>query len=54
MMEFMGERKIAERIRTAVWDVLEQGQHLTGDLGGQANTAEFTQAIIDALPGGSR
>jgi isocitrate dehydrogenase (NAD+) len=50
MMDFMGERKLADRIRSAIWDVLETGKHLTGDLGGNANTAEFTQAIIDALP----
>lgn len=54
MMEYIGERRIAERIRSAVADVLERGKHLTGDLGGKANTAEFTQAIIDALPRASR
>ena len=33
----------------AVWDVLEEGKHLTGDLGGSANTAGFSDAIIDKL-----
>ena len=33
----------------AVFDVLEEGKHLTGDLGGDADTAKFTAAIIDKL-----
>jgi isocitrate dehydrogenase (NAD+) len=47
MMEYMGERKIADRVRLAVHDVLSEGKHLTGDLGGSANTETFTQAILD-------
>lgn len=49
MLEYVGERKIAQRIERAVFDVLEEGKHLTGDLGGSANTARFTDAIIDKL-----
>ncbi len=49
MMEYMGERKVANRVRDAVSEVLEAGTHVTRDLGGTANTAEFTQAVIDAL-----
>lgn len=49
MMDYMGERKIADTVRQAVWDVLTEGKHLTGDLGGNANTATFTDAIIDKL-----
>ncbi|MFT4621535.1 MAG: isocitrate dehydrogenase (NAD+) [Myxococcota bacterium] len=49
MMEYMGERKVADRVRDAVAEVLESGAHVTRDLGGTADTAEFTQAIIDAL-----
>jgi isocitrate dehydrogenase (NAD+) len=49
MLEYMGELKIADRIRRAVWDVLEKGEVRTGDLGGSANTAQFTDAIIDRL-----
>jgi isocitrate dehydrogenase (NAD+) len=49
MMEWMGERKVADRVRRAVEDVLSAGRHLTGDLGGTADTATFTDAIIDAL-----
>jgi isocitrate dehydrogenase (NAD+) len=49
MLEYVGEHGIKERIERAVWDVLEEGKHLTGDLGGTANTAGFTDAIIDKL-----
>lgn len=47
MMEYMGERTVADRVRRAVHDVLSEGKHLTGDLGGSANTETFTQAILD-------
>ena len=49
MLEYMGELAIADRIRGAVHRVLEAGRVRTGDLGGSANTAEFTHAIIDEL-----
>jgi len=49
LLEHVGEWKIASRIERAVWDVLEAGKHITGDLGGKAGTAEFTDAIIDSL-----
>ena len=49
LLEYVGEHKIKSRIERAVWDVLEEGTHLTGDLGGTANTAGFSDAIIDKL-----
>lgn len=49
LLEYVGEWKVANRIEQAVWRVLEAKKHLTRDLGGQAGTAEFTQAIIDQL-----
>lgn len=49
MLEHVGERRIASRVERAIFDVLEQGRHLTGDLGGKAGTDEFTDAIIDKL-----
>ncbi len=49
MLDWMGEAKVAAKIRTAIHRVLTEGKHVTGDLGGNANTAEFTQAIIDVL-----
>ncbi len=49
MMRHMGEHSVADRVQRAVEDVLSEGHHLTGDLGGTANTATFTDAIIDKL-----
>ena len=49
MMEYMGERKIADNVRTAINRVLGAGKIRTGDLGGTASSAEFTQAIIEEL-----
>lgn len=49
LLEHVGEWKIAQRIERAVWDVLEKGTHVTGDLGGTADTETFTNAIIDRL-----
>lgn len=49
MMEYMGERRVADRVRQAVWDVLSEGKHVTGDLGGSANTKTFADALIDKL-----
>ena len=49
MMEHMGEQKIARRVQDAVHAVLEDGRHVTRDLGGTANTETFTDAIIERL-----
>ena len=49
MVDYMGERKVAHKVRKAIWTVLEEGRIRTGDLGGKASTAEFTQALIDKL-----
>ncbi len=49
MLEYIGERKAAKRIRNAVYTVLEAGRVRTRDLGGTASTSEYTQAVIDAL-----
>lgn len=49
LLEYVGEWKVAQRVERAVWDVLEAGTHLTGDLGGTASTATFTAALIDRL-----
>jgi isocitrate dehydrogenase (NAD+) len=49
MLQYVGEHKISNRIERAIFDVLEKGEVRTGDLGGTANTDQFTNAIIDAL-----
>ena len=49
LLKYVGEQDIADRIERAVFDVLEEGKHTTRDLGGDADTARFTDAIIDKL-----
>lgn len=45
MLDHLGERAAAERIRTALGRVLSAGAVRTRDLGGDASTTEFTDAI---------
>lgn len=49
MLRYIGEQKKADRIEGAVHRVLSEGKVRTRDLGGTAGTAEYTQALIDAL-----
>jgi isocitrate dehydrogenase (NAD+) len=49
MMEYMGELKVARRMEQAILGVLEEGRHITGDLGGTAGSVEFTDALVDKL-----
>ena len=49
MLRHLGEMDIATRVEDAVQNVLREGQHVTGDLGGKAGTGEMTEAIIGAL-----
>ncbi|MBO84154.1 MAG: hypothetical protein CL927_02250 [Deltaproteobacteria bacterium] len=49
LLQYVGEHKISDRVERAIHDVLEKGEVRTGDLGGSANTDQFTDAIIDAL-----
>lgn len=45
----MDLKHYGEGIETAVFKVMKEGKHLTGDIGGKSKTTEFTQAIIDQL-----
>ncbi len=49
MLKHIGERDAAMRIQAALEKILADGQLLTRDLGGQATTLEFTEAVIRAL-----
>jgi isocitrate dehydrogenase (NAD+) len=49
MLEFIGEKKAAEKINKAICKVLKKGEKLTRDLGGTATTTEITKAIIAEL-----
>lgn len=49
MLKHLKERERAQRIQAALEKVLAEGNVLTRDLGGQATTLDFTEAIIHAL-----
>jgi len=50
MLNHLGERSAAERIEAALVKVYKAGKHVTKDVGGNAGTLEFTDAVIAALP----
>jgi isocitrate dehydrogenase (NAD+) len=49
MLEHLGDHTRADRIRRALETVVRQGKTVTRDLGGTANTDQFTDAIIASL-----
>jgi isocitrate dehydrogenase (NAD+) len=49
MLRHIGEHTAADRIRTALFSVLEEGRVRTPDLGGTASTTGFANAVIAAL-----
>lgn len=49
MLRHINERDAADRIQSALLDVLREGKVRTRDIGGTASTAEFADAIIAKL-----
>lgn len=49
MLEYLGEHEKAAKILSALKEVIRLGEHTTRDLGGEAGTKEFTQAVIAKL-----
>jgi isocitrate dehydrogenase (NAD+) len=49
MLDHVGHQDKAKRIREAVDTTLVKDNIRTGDLGGKANTKDFTKAIISRL-----
>lgn len=49
MLRHLGESAAADRVNSALCDVLADGQVRTGDIGGSASTREFTDAVIARL-----
>lgn len=49
MLKYIDEREAADRIQNSLEKVLREGNNLTRDLGGQATTLEFTEAVIRSL-----
>ncbi len=52
MLDYIGEKQRGERIRAALWRVLEAGTVRTHDLGGTASTTEFTEAVCREIDKG--
>ena len=52
MLDHIGERQRGERIRTSLGTVLKAGKVRTRDLGGNATTTEFTDAICREIDKG--
>jgi isocitrate dehydrogenase (NAD+) len=53
MLRHLGHPDAADRVETALRDVVAAGHATTADLGGPAGTSEFADAIIDRLAAGS-
>jgi isocitrate dehydrogenase (NAD+) len=49
MLRHLGEQSAAERVETALREVIAEGKRTTYDLGGDAGTSEFADAIIARL-----
>ncbi|CCE62796.1 hypothetical protein TPHA_0D01560 [Tetrapisispora phaffii CBS 4417] len=49
MLNQLGLREESKRISNAVYAVIEEGKTTTKDIGGNASTTEFTDAVIDKL-----
>lgn len=50
MLRHVRQVAAADRLRAALLAVYGAGEHLTRDVGGRAGTAEFTEAVLRALP----
>ncbi|MFN7133765.1 MAG: isocitrate/isopropylmalate family dehydrogenase, partial [Myxococcales bacterium] len=49
MLRHVGKLDVAQRVEDALMAVYRSGRHLTRDVGGTADTATFTTAVIDAM-----
>jgi isocitrate dehydrogenase (NAD+) len=49
MLAHIGEREAAVRMQRAIEAVYAEGRHLTRDVGGSADTGEFTDAVVAKL-----
>ena len=49
MLRYLGENEAADKFDAAILKVLNDGNVLTGDLGGTASTMELAQAVKNNL-----
>ena len=54
MLRHLGYPDAAERVEAAVHDVIAEGRQVTHDLGGDAGTREFADAVIERLSSAPR
>jgi Isocitrate/isopropylmalate dehydrogenase len=52
MLEHLGHPEAAAKVTDGIAAILARTSVRTSDLGGSANTAEFTQKLLDMLPAG--
>jgi isocitrate dehydrogenase (NAD+) len=53
MLRHLGEQAAAEQVETSLRDVIADGRRTTYDLGGEAGTSQFADAIIERLEASS-
>ncbi len=51
MLDHIGERGAARRLQAGIEAVYTEAEHLTRDVGGNASTGEFTEAVVRAVCG---
>ena len=51
MLEHLGEQEAADRVERAVRSIIEKGETITPDLGGEASTQEMAEAIVREVVG---
>ena len=49
MLAHLGETEAAQHLDRAIREVFREGRALTPDLGGEATTQQFTDAVVAAL-----
>lgn len=49
LLKHLGEKEAADRIYSAVCNVIKDGKYVTRDIGGNSSTAEMTEAIIGSM-----
>lgn len=52
MLDYLGERRVAERVHRALVEVLAEGKSVTPDLGGTATTMEMAEAVAARIKTG--
>ncbi len=52
MLRHLGETEAADRVESAVRDVIAEGTTVTYDLGGSTGTREFGAVVAQRLAGG--